>query len=116
MVMFRMPGELPAGDTRRCGACSASTETAHGERVVFCTMLQVCVHKRGQCTGFVERKRVEDEAAAKADRLRELQAEVPAFGYCAGCGEPCPLDPDGYGLCAECEQTLGKGAVSWSAK
>jgi len=72
MVMFRMPGELPAGDTRRCGACSASTETAHGERVVFCTMLQVCVHKRGQCTGFVERKRVEDEAAAKADRLRDL--------------------------------------------
>lgn len=49
-------------------------------------------------------------------RMRELQAEVPAFGYCAGCGEPCPLDPDGYGLCATCEQTLGKGAVSWSAK
>lgn len=49
-------------------------------------------------------------------RMRELQAEVPAFGYCAGCGEPCALDPDGYGLCATCEQTLGKGAVSWSAK
>ena len=48
--------------------------------------------------------------------MRELQAEVPAFGYCAGCGAPCALDPDGYGLCATCEQTLGKGAVAWSAK
>ena len=28
---FRMPGEIPIGDARRCGACSASTETAHGE-------------------------------------------------------------------------------------
>ena len=35
---------------------------------------------------------------------------------CAGCGEPCALDPDGYGLCATCEQALGKGAVSWSVK
>lgn len=49
-------------------------------------------------------------------RLRELQAATPPFGYCAGCGEPMALDPDGYGLCAACEQTLGKGAVSWSAK
>ena len=48
--------------------------------------------------------------------MRELQAATPAFGYCAGCGEPCALDPDGYGLCATCEQTLGKGAVAWSAK
>lgn len=51
-----------------------------------------------------------------ARRLRELQAATPAYGYCAGCGEPCALDPDGYGLCATCEQTLGKGAVAWSAK
>ena len=52
----------------------------------------------------------------QGEAARELQAEVPAFGYCAGCGEPCPLDPDGYGLCATCEQTLGKGAVSCSSK
>lgn len=53
---------------------------------------------------------------ASQQRLRELQAVTPAFGYCAGCGEPCALDPDGYGLCATCEQRLGKGAVAWSAK
>ena len=53
---------------------------------------------------------------ASSQRLRDLQAATPPFGYCAGCGEPCALDPDGYGLCATCEQTLGKGAVSWSAK
>ena len=52
----------------------------------------------------------------QGEEARELQAATPAFGYCAGCGNPCPLDPDGYGLCATCEQTLGKGAVSWSAK
>ena len=52
----------------------------------------------------------------QGEEVRDLQAAVPAFGYCAGCGEPMALDPDGYGLCATCEQTLGKGAVSWSAK
>ena len=53
---------------------------------------------------------------ASSRRLRDLQTVTPPFGYCAGCGNPCPLDRDGYGLCATCEQTLGKGAVSWSAK
>ena len=53
---------------------------------------------------------------ASLRRLRDLQAATPAFGYCAGCGEPMALDPDGYGPCATCEQTLGKGAVAWSAK
>ena len=53
---------------------------------------------------------------ASLRRLRDLQAATPAFGYCAGCGEPCALDPDGYGLCAACERGFGKGAVSWSAK
>ena len=53
---------------------------------------------------------------ASSRRLRELQAATPAFGYCAGCGAPCALDPDGHGLCVTCERTIGKGAVSWSAK
>ena len=49
-------------------------------------------------------------------RLRELQAATPAFGYCAGCGAPCALDPDGHALCLDCERTIGKGEPSWSAK
>ena len=48
--------------------------------------------------------------------MRELQAATPAFGYCAGCGEPCALDPDGHALCLDCERTLGKGEPSWLAK
>lgn len=42
--------------------------------------------------------------------------DAPAYGYCAGCGEPCALDPDGHGLCAECEAASDKRAVAWSAK
>ena len=52
----------------------------------------------------------------QGEEVRERQAEVPAFGYCAGCGAPCALDPDGHGLCVTCELTLGKGEPSWLAK
>ena len=53
---------------------------------------------------------------ASSRRLRELQVATPAFGHCAGCGAPCALDPDGHALCLDCERTIGKGEVSWSAK
>ena len=52
----------------------------------------------------------------QGEEMRELQAVTPAFGHCAGCGEPCALDPDGHALCLDCERTIGKGEVSWSAK
>lgn len=38
---------------------------------------------------------------------------APAFGYCAGCGEPMALDQEGLGLCPACEAE-STPAPAWS--